>query len=84
MALDSALGSTTVFLSVLFNSLGDSIKDAFTSAAKDPSFLAALRDPAVSAYSPESAGLVKGMASGQGARSRHDASQHGVRLHGSV
>ena len=56
-----------IFLSVLFNSLGDSIKDAFTSAAKDPSFLAALRDPAVSAYSPESAGLVKGMASGQGA-----------------
>jgi EmrB/QacA subfamily drug resistance transporter len=36
-----------VFLSVLFNSVGDNIKNAFVAAAKDSSFVAALSDPAV-------------------------------------
>jgi EmrB/QacA subfamily drug resistance transporter len=36
-----------VFLSVLFNSLGDNIVNAFKSSTSDPAFLAALRDPAV-------------------------------------
>ena len=36
-----------VFLSVLFNTVGDNIKTAFASASSDPSFIAALSDPAV-------------------------------------
>ncbi|WP_392468198.1 MDR family MFS transporter [Arsenicicoccus cauae] len=58
-----------IFLSVLFNSLADRIADAFTAAASDPTFVAALRDPAVSAYSPQSAAFVRSVASGQGAGS---------------
>ena len=36
-----------VFLSVLFNTVGDNIAKAFTTAGSDPAFLAAMRDPAV-------------------------------------
>ncbi len=36
-----------VFLSVLFNTVGENIQKAFGAAAQDPAFLAALRDPAV-------------------------------------
>ncbi|WP_409484443.1 MDR family MFS transporter [Arsenicicoccus dermatophilus] len=55
-----------IFLSVLFNSLQDKIGAAFTAAATDPSFVKALRDPAVAGYSPESASFVKAMAAGRG------------------
>lgn len=55
-----------IFLSVLFNSLQDNIKNAFTSAMSDPTFLAALKDPATAAYSPESAAFLQSLASGQG------------------
>ncbi len=46
------LGGTlgvAVFLSLLFSTLGDNIKGAFTSAAGDPAFRQALADPANSA-----------------------------------
>ncbi len=47
-----------VFLSVLFSTVGDKLKDAFTAAAKTASFQAALTDPKVLA-NPEDAGVVK-------------------------
>lgn len=53
-----------VFLSVLFNTVGDNIKNAFLAAAKTPEFLAALKDPAVLA-NPVDAAFVKALATGQ-------------------
>ncbi|MFZ2165308.1 MAG: MDR family MFS transporter [Propionibacteriaceae bacterium] len=52
-----------VFLSVLFNTLGENIKQAFTAAAKTPEFIAALKDPAVLA-DPVNRAFVKGLTSG--------------------
>ncbi len=52
-----------VFLSLLFNTLGDNIKNAFLDAAKTPEFLAAMKDPNVLA-NPVNASFVKALASG--------------------
>jgi EmrB/QacA subfamily drug resistance transporter len=52
-----------VFLSLLFNTLGDNIKNAFLDAAKTPEFLAAMKDPNVLA-NPVNAQFVKALASG--------------------
>jgi EmrB/QacA subfamily drug resistance transporter len=52
-----------VFLSLLFNTLGDNIKSAFLDAAKTPEFLAAMKDPNVLA-NPVNAQFVKALASG--------------------
>ncbi len=52
-----------VFLSLLFNTLGDNIKNAFLDASKTPEFLAAVRDPAVLA-NPVNASFVKALSSG--------------------
>jgi len=52
-----------VFLSLLFNTLGNNIKNAFLDAAKTPQFLAAMRDPNVLA-NPVNATFVKALASG--------------------
>lgn len=52
-----------VFLSLLFNTLGDNIKNAFLDAAKTPEFLSAVRDPAVLA-NPVNASFVKALSSG--------------------
>ncbi|MGW6128674.1 MDR family MFS transporter [Cellulomonas sp. NPDC055163] len=38
---------TAVFLSILFSTVGENIRDAFTSLARTPDFQAALTDPAV-------------------------------------
>ncbi len=50
-----------VFLSVLFNTAGDNIRSAFTSAVRDPAFQAAVRDPAVLA-DPTNAQFVQALA----------------------
>ncbi len=52
-----------VFLSVLFNTVGDNIAAAFRSAATDPAFLAATRDPAVLA-DPTNRAFVQALGSG--------------------
>ena len=52
-----------VFLSLLFNTLGDNIKNAFISASKTPQFLAAMKDPTVLA-NPVNASFVKALTSG--------------------
>jgi len=52
-----------VFLSLLFNTLGDNVKTAFLDAAKTPEFLAAMRDPNVLA-NPVNAQFVKALTSG--------------------
>ncbi|MGV8850399.1 MAG: MDR family MFS transporter [Propionibacteriaceae bacterium] len=52
-----------VFLSLLFNTLGDNIKRAFIDAAKTPEFLAAMKDPTVLS-DPVNAAFVKALASG--------------------
>jgi MFS family permease len=52
-----------VFLSLLFNTLGDNIKTAFINAAKTPDFQAAVRDPNVLA-NPVNATFVKALTSG--------------------
>ncbi len=51
-----------VFLSVLFSTVGDNIKDAFTTAVKDPAFQAAMHDPQVLA-NPVNASFVKALGS---------------------
>ncbi|GMA21180.1 MFS transporter [Arsenicicoccus piscis] len=51
-----------IFLSIMFNKLGGNIASAFTDASKDPSFLAAMKDPAVLA-DPTNASFVKALAS---------------------
>jgi len=51
-----------VFLSVLFNTVGDNIKNAFAAAAGDPAFRAALTDPAVLA-NPTNKAFVTALAS---------------------
>ncbi len=52
-----------VFLSLLFNTLGDNVKNAFLDASKTPEFLAAMRDPNVLA-NPVNAQFVKALTSG--------------------
>lgn len=52
-----------VFLSVLFNSVGDNIQSAFVAAAKDSSFVAALSDPAVLA-NPTNKAFVAALSAG--------------------
>jgi EmrB/QacA subfamily drug resistance transporter len=52
-----------VFLSLLFNTLGDNVKTAFVNAAKTPDFLAAVRDPNVLA-NPVNASFIKALTSG--------------------
>ena len=52
-----------VFLSLLFNTLGDNIKNAFIDAAKTPAFLAAMKDPNVLS-NPVNASFVKALATG--------------------
>jgi EmrB/QacA subfamily drug resistance transporter len=52
-----------VFLSLLFNTLGDNVKNAFLDASKTPEFLAAMKDPNVLA-NPVNAQFVKALASG--------------------
>jgi len=52
-----------VFLSLLFNTLGDNIKTAFINAAKTPDFQAAVRDPNVLA-NPVNATFIKALTSG--------------------
>jgi EmrB/QacA subfamily drug resistance transporter len=52
-----------VFLSLLFNTLGDNIKSAFVSASKTPAFQSALRDPNVLS-NPVNASFVKALTSG--------------------
>ena len=52
-----------VFLSLLFNTLGDNIKTAFINAAKTPAFQSALRDPNVLA-NPDNASFVKALTTG--------------------
>jgi hypothetical protein len=51
-----------VFLSVLFNTVGDNIKNAFATAAGDPAFVAAMSDPAVLA-NPTNKALVSALTS---------------------
>ncbi len=50
-----------VFLSVLFGTVGANIQSAFADAAKDPAFLAAMRNPQVLA-DPTNAAFVKALA----------------------
>ncbi len=52
-----------VFLSLLFNTLGDNIRNAFIEAFKTPEFQQALHDPAVLA-NPANANFVKALNSG--------------------
>jgi EmrB/QacA subfamily drug resistance transporter len=52
-----------VFLSVLFSTVGDRIRDAFTRIAPTPSFQAALTDPAVLA-NPENRQVIEGLQAG--------------------
>jgi EmrB/QacA subfamily drug resistance transporter len=52
-----------VFLSLLFNTLGDNVKSAFLAASKTPEFLAAMKDPNVLA-NPVNAQFVKALSSG--------------------
>ncbi|HET7724511.1 MAG TPA: MDR family MFS transporter [Propionibacteriaceae bacterium] len=52
-----------VFLSLLFNTLGDNIKQAFIDASKTPEFLSAVRDPSVLA-NPVNATFVKALTTG--------------------
>lgn len=52
-----------VFLSLLFNTLGDNIKTAFVNAAKTPDFQAAVRDPNVLS-NPVNATFVKALTTG--------------------
>ncbi|MEV4318749.1 MFS transporter [Actinocrispum sp. NPDC049592] len=57
-----------VFLSVLFSTVGDNIKDAFTRIAPTPAFQAALADPAVRA-NPNNAPVFAALQGGGGAGS---------------
>jgi EmrB/QacA subfamily drug resistance transporter len=57
-----------VFLSVLFSTVGDKIKEAFTQIAPTPEFQAALNDPAVRA-NPNNAPVFQALQSGGGAGS---------------
>lgn len=52
-----------VFLSLLFNTLGDNIKNAFIDASKTPAFLAAVKDPNVLS-NPVNATFVKALTTG--------------------
>ncbi|MBI4901861.1 MAG: MFS transporter [Actinobacteria bacterium] len=52
-----------VFLSLLFNTLGDNIKSAFVNASKTPAFQSALRDPNVLS-NPVNASFVKALTTG--------------------
>ncbi|SMD15387.1 MFS transporter [Kibdelosporangium aridum] len=52
-----------VFLSVLFSTVGDKIRDAFTRIAPTPSFQAALTDPAVLA-NPDNRQVIEGLQGG--------------------
>jgi EmrB/QacA subfamily drug resistance transporter len=56
---------TAVFLSVLFSTVGDKIKDAFAATASTPAFQAALSDPKVLA-DPTNASVVKALKAGGG------------------
>jgi EmrB/QacA subfamily drug resistance transporter len=56
---------TAVFLSVLFSTVGDKIKDAFAVTASTPGFRAALTDPAVLG-DPTNASVVKALKAGGG------------------
>lgn len=58
---------TAVFLSVLFSTVGDNIKNAFAAAAKTPEFQQAVRDPAVIGAPQNS--VIREMLSGGGAMS---------------
>jgi EmrB/QacA subfamily drug resistance transporter len=55
-----------VFLSVLFSTVGDNIKDAFTRIAPTPAFQAALNDPAVRA-NPDNQPVFQALQGGGGA-----------------
>ncbi|TCO58498.1 MFS transporter [Actinocrispum wychmicini] len=57
-----------VFLSVLFSTVGDNIKDAFTRIVPTPEFQAAINDPAVRA-DPNNAQVFQALQSGGGAGS---------------
>ncbi len=67
---------TAVFLSVLFSTVGDRISAAFRAASTDPSFQAAIADPAVIA-DPANAGVLAGVSGGAGS-SADMASQSAV------
>ncbi len=54
---------TALFLSVLFSTVGDKIRDAFQTAAQTPAFQAAVRDPAVTS-NPANAPVLQALRGG--------------------